>query len=933
MERQITWADQYEALRRDLGAGPWAERILAELGFAAEMSRAEGGRYDGIIAEAIAGLDAKARAEGAITRALALDTEQALAELAPAVKAYQVICVAHAHIDMNWMWGFQETASVTVDTFRTILRLMEEYPDFTFSQSQASVYAIIEQFAPALLEPIRARIREGRWEVTASTWVENDKNMASGEAMARHLLYTKRYLARLLGIDADSLTLDFEPDTFGHSAYLPEALVNGGIQYYYHCRGYDGENLYRWQAPSGASVLVYREPEWYNGTIEPYMLTNLPSLCHRYGIKIGLKVYGVGDHGGGPTRRDLDRLLDMQSWPLMPTLTFGSLSGFFQALEPYADQFPLVKGELNYVFTGCYTAQSRIKQANRIAEDRLYDAEALDAAAAAMLPDFAAMGPLEPAWRRLLFNQFHDILPGSGVPETREYALGEFQKLLAAGQINANHAMGSLCSAIDTAKLKAIDDSGLSLGAGVGFGLDEAAGFGLPQSERGEGLVRAYTFFNTTQYARCETAELTLWDWQGDPDRLCVEDMDGKPVAHQLLGEGTHYWGHHYLRLAVQAEVPALGYATYVVRQASTPYIMRVPDGNPRCDRMGDAPIMLDNGRIRATLDSRTMALRSLLDCASGAELLDPASPAGVFQLIWENPVYGMTSWRVGPYSQVINLNETAKVQVQPPEYGPLCQRVQYTLAFGQSTMKVTVCLNQGSDRLDYAVEVDWHEHGSKTNGIPQLGFSVPIAASSALFRYAVPFGYLDRPALEHDVPALGLACALTSEKPGLALLADCKYGFRGTSRGLYVDLMRGSYDPDPYPEDGVHHLRLGLAICSDASSEILGALADSFQHPLYFASTGLHMGTLPPAGSLCQIPQGLRLAALKPAEESGMILRLYNPMATEFRGRITFSKPIASAWTTDFTERHDRPLPVEKDGVMLCIPPFSVVTLRLLPA
>ncbi|MFR1759083.1 MAG: alpha-mannosidase, partial [Christensenellaceae bacterium] len=395
MERQITWADQYEALRRDLGAGPWAERILAELGFAAELSRAEGGRYDGSIAEAIAGLDAKARAEGAITRAMALETEQRLAGLAPAAKAYRVICVAHAHIDMNWMWGFQETASVTVDTFRTILKLMEEYPDFTFSQSQASVYAIIEQFAPALLEPIRARIREGRWEVTASTWVENDKNMASGEAMARHLLYTKRYLARLLEIDAGSLTLDFEPDTFGHPAFLPEALVNGGVRYYYHCRGYDGENLYRWQAPSGASVLVYREPEWYNGAIEPYMLTNLPSLCQRYGIKVGLKVYGVGDHGGGPTRRDLDRLLDMQSWPLMPTLTFGSLKGFFQALEPHAGRFPLVKGELNYVFTGCYTAQSRIKQANRVAEDRLYDAEALEASAAARLPDFAAMGPLE----------------------------------------------------------------------------------------------------------------------------------------------------------------------------------------------------------------------------------------------------------------------------------------------------------------------------------------------------------------------------------------------------------------------------------------------------------------------------------------------------------------------------------------------------------
>ena len=383
----------------------------------------------------------------------------------------------------------------------------------------------------------------------------------------------------------------------------------------------------------------------------------------------------------------------------------------------------------------------------------------------------------------------------------------------------------------------------------------------------------------------------------------------------------------------VQVQVPALGYATYAVRQTSIPHIMRAVDGNPRCDRIGDGPIILDNGRIRAVLDSQTMALLSLSDCASGAELLDPASLAGVFQLIKENPVYGMTAWRVGPYSQVTNLNETAEVRIQPPEYGPLRQRVQYTLAFGQSTLKASVCLDQDSDRLEYAVEVDWHEHGSAAAGIPQLGFAVPAAASSGLFRYAVPFGYLDRPALEQDVPALGLACALSPEKPALALLADCKYGFRGTSRGLYVNLMRGSYDPDPYPEDGVHHLRLGLALCPDASPEALGALADSFQHPLYFASTGLHSGMLPPAGSLCQMPRELRLAALKSAEESGMVLRLYNPKATEFRGRITFSRAIASAWTTDFTERHDQPLPLEKDGVALCVPPFSVVTLRLLPA
>ena len=165
---------------------------------------------------------------------------------------------------MNWMWGYQETVALTIDTVRTILTLMEEYPEFKFSQSQASVYHILERYAPAVLDQVKQRVKEGRWEVIASSWVENDKNMSGGESMARHLLCTKKYLSELLDISEDSLNLDFEPDTFGHSRNIPEILRNGGVSRYYHCRGYDGENIYRWRAPSGAEVLVYREPTWYS---------------------------------------------------------------------------------------------------------------------------------------------------------------------------------------------------------------------------------------------------------------------------------------------------------------------------------------------------------------------------------------------------------------------------------------------------------------------------------------------------------------------------------------------------------------------------------------------------------------------------------------------------------------------------------------------
>jgi len=250
--------DKLEELRSNKGY--WAERILSELRHGVKLSKVNGGAFDELICDAVKYLDEKVKEEGAITKETALKAESMIMELSSAAKSYRMICTAHAHIDMNWMWGYAETALTALDTFRTMLRLMEEYPDFKFSQSQASVYRIVEEYDPDMLEEIKARIKEGRWEVTASTWVEADKNMPVGESFARHILYTKRYLSRLLDISPESLKLDFEPDTFGHSRNIPEVLSKGGVKYYYHCRGYEGHSIYRWKAPSGASVNAYREP-------------------------------------------------------------------------------------------------------------------------------------------------------------------------------------------------------------------------------------------------------------------------------------------------------------------------------------------------------------------------------------------------------------------------------------------------------------------------------------------------------------------------------------------------------------------------------------------------------------------------------------------------------------------------------------------------
>ena len=167
---------------------------------------------------------------GVLTYAACGEAERELMGAAKAAKEYEILFASHAHIDMNWMWGWQETVAVTLATFRTVLQLMREYPDFTFSQSQASVYRIVEEHDPEMMREIMGRIAEGRWEVTASAWVETDKNMPDTESLLRHIRETRDYLRDVWNVDPKSVTVDFSPDTFGHSAFVPEINTFGNVR-------------------------------------------------------------------------------------------------------------------------------------------------------------------------------------------------------------------------------------------------------------------------------------------------------------------------------------------------------------------------------------------------------------------------------------------------------------------------------------------------------------------------------------------------------------------------------------------------------------------------------------------------------------------------------------------------------------------------------
>ena len=907
----------------------WAGRALYQLEYAHEVSKAADGQFADHLEQAITFLMQANSQEGVITKTAAQQVEVLLAPISPAAKRYNVICAAHAHIDMNWMWRWDETVAITLDTFRTMLDLMREYPVFTFSQSQASVYQIVEQYDPDMLAEIRHRVTEGRWEVTAATWVEADKNMPNGESAARHLLYTRRYLKQLLDLKDENFQFDFEPDTFGHHANIPEILADGGVKYYYHCRGDKGHNLHRWHAPSGRSIVVYREPSWYLGYIDPSLALYAPAFCKKYGLDTILKVYGVGDHGGGPTRRDVERLQDMATWPVFPTIRFGTFGEYFNEVAQVADQLPVVEGELNFIFTGCYTSQSRIKRANRLAEASLNTSETFSALAALQGTPYPAE-KYALAWKNTLFNQFHDIIPGSGVIDTREYALGLFQNTMAIASSQKRRAFNALT--LDTNHSQpdpsTTDPQAISEGAGVGFGVED---FRLSQVSRGAGKRRLFHVFNAAPRPRQEVVELVVWDWHGDLQRLTVQDENGDKLAHQIIDQGWNdYWGHKYLCVLVQVTTPACGYGSVVLFEANS-----ILDSKtyPLDMRTEDPPaIQLENEHLKATFDTQSCSLVSLVDKASGQELVDPQQPA-VFRRIQED-VQEMTAWVVGRYKTVQPITEGVRLLKQDTA-GPLRGSFTYEVYSGASKLTVTVSLRAGSRRLEFDTDCDWHEIGRKGEGVPQLNFCLTLAQPVQAYRYDIPFGVVDRSALALDVPANSWGAAITEPtSPALQIISEGSYGFRGDGNSLALTLIRSSFDPDPHPELGIHKIHFALAVLPEPTGQELIASASDYCHPLEVISAAGDAAAH--WGFLSQESGSATVAAVKAPEDGEahtLILRIYETEDRPTSVTLRFAQPPVQAAWVDVHEQADgdlAPLRIQDDHITFTLPSYRFGTLRV---
>ncbi len=870
-------------------------------------------------------LDALAANDWAAWRAGAAAARTQLAPFADEAKRYTAFVIAHSHIDMNWLWPMAETVDVCRRDFHTMDRLMERYPDYHFSQSQTATYAMTEAADPALFERIRERVTEGRWEVTANTWVENDLNMATGEATARQMLHARRFNQARFGVDP---VICWEPDTFGHPATIPQLLVQAGIKYYYFCRAGRRHPFFWWEGPDGSRVLAVQDPAGYNGEITPSNIADATiAFTEPTGIHAGLYVFGAGDHGGGGTARDIETARLLDAAPFLPRVRMSAAAGFYDAALAELESLhaldrgqtpghhlglPIVRGELNTVFEGCYTSHGDIKRLNRDAENALLTAETAATLATVLTGARYPAAELAEAWQTTCFHQFHDILCGCAIGVTYREADERLSAALDAAEQVTRAALDGLAAAADT----------------------------------GEGDGVRIVVFNPLAWERDDVVRVPVASFNGDIPAGLLDDR-GEFIPVQLCPgpEGANDL------LFIAAQMPALGLRVY--RPAG-------PQSAPAAGVVADAQAnTLDNGLLRLRVHPQSGALDQLIDHEVGRDVAGPwagwgpeakinAGMLNRLQILWEQP-HPMSAWNLGDITRIENLLTGAEVRVV--ESGPVAGSIEVKRRFLNSSLTQHIHLYRGLRRIDFETVVDWRERGSAHADAPMLRTTFAPFLRDTAATFEIPFGVITRAADGREVPALRWA-DVSETKPaarsarghgveppayGLSLLNDCKYGHQAHGNTLGLTLVRASYEPDNNPDEGLHRFTYALyPHAGDWRSAGTIQRAAELNQPLVATVTSAHGGTLA-AGQAwlscdpaAAIVSAIKLAEDQPADGPAVVVRLYEPYGRPAEALLQPGWPVNNIAAADPLERQTAALPISADGASLALRAHGIQTVVL---
>ncbi|MFP4101964.1 alpha-mannosidase [Coleofasciculus sp.] len=776
--------------------------------------------------------------------------------------------LGHAHLDMAWLWSTQETWDVAVRTFESVLSLQQDFPDLTYCHTTPALYDWIEQNRPDLFSRIKQQVIAGKWETVGGMWVEPELNLIDGESIVRQILYGQRYNQEKFGQISQ---IAWVTDSFGFTWQLPQLLKQGGINYFVTQKLHWNDttqfpyHLFWWQSPDGTKILSLMSPPNITGVMDtnPITMTN-------YGIKWQTQTKikdifwlpGVGDHGGGPTRDMLEVAQRWQQSPFFPNLEFTTALKYLQNLEnqlensrdvpmerlgdgkdgrdvpverlrdeggfshirgtkndnsetrPYRFSIPnpIWKNELYLeLHRGCYTTHADQKRWNRRCEGLLYQAELFASLATLITNKNYPQSQLETAWKNVLFNQFHDILPGTSIPEVFIEANQAWQDVETVTQEIIAESLSAIASQITLPSPPHPNAQPLIIFNPLNWQRSELITISLCYLEREPLLPGALE----KQFPITNNQTWQIYDSNGEkiPSQTLVragfEQNLSSTAAQESLNPPlqtgfslSEAKGQTHLLFQAK-DIPAIGYKIVWLCPTDTP----PEDDNPNLQPNNE--FILENEYLRVIVNPNTGDLSSIFDKQKQREIL---SGAGNQLQAFEDKGQYWDAWNIDPNYHQHPLPPTQLKSIQWLEQGNLRSRLQVIRQLGQSQFCQDYILTSDSPLLKIVTTVDWQER----QVLVKAAFPLNLEADYAT--YEIPCGAIQRPTkpqtpaeqAKWEVPALRWA-DLADETYGVSLLNDCKYGYDAQPSQLRLTLLKSPMWPHPDADRGIHHFTYAL--------------------------------------------------------------------------------------------------------------------------
>jgi len=809
--------------------------------------------------------------------------------------------IGHTHIDVAWKWPLKQTRQKAVRSFRTVLNLMERYPEYKFMSSQPQLYEFVKEEAPDLFEEIKNKIREGRWEPEGAMWLEPDCNLASGESLIRHILYGRRFFEKELGGPANEVL--WLPDVFGYSAAIPQIMKQSGLNYFMTTKlGWNEYNqfpydTFRWKGIDGSEVLTYLittrdyhkkdEPvrgfsTTYNGRQDARQIMGTWQRYQNKDVsKEVLTCYGYGDGGGGPTEEMLEQSRRLEySVARCPKTRQTFIKDFFHTLEERLDskRLPVWSGELYLEYhRGTYTSMAKNKKYNRMCEFLNGDAEfysVLDQilTEGAEYPSKA----LEENWKLLLLNQFHDILPGSSIQEVYEDSKLQYEKILKTDR-----------EIIEKSRCRVLNACGYNT-----------------EPEEGEALA----VWNSLSFLRTGLIEL----------KAPVKDSG-------LLTQKTSDGGFLYLA----ADVTAKGFRVFkkdsveASLDESSVFESIETDSEER-------PVNISTPFYEAEFDSCGNLTR-LYDRKEERNLLKEGA-FGNQLLVFEDRPLEFDAWNIdstyGEKGWLINEAEEVKLA----ENGPVRGSILIIRRFMDSTLEQKICFYKHTARIDFKTRIIWNQHQM----LLKAAFPLDILNNEA--DYDIQFGNVSRPTHENTSwdKARFEVCAhkwadVSEAGYGAALLNDCKYGYDIRDSVIRLTLIKSGIFPYPDADQGEHIFTYSLYPHSGDFRKG-GVVQEAYDLNCPLEGTVVK-GTGADSCSILEIEEENILAdTVKLSEDGdGIIIRFYETYGKRTRAHVKLPAAGDASFLECTCMEEEKNLLEEKNGVLeILFKPYEIKTIKI---